>query len=134
MLFKKRKYMITKSDYARILEIIDSLDSEDICVKKIKEKMKKARIIDPEEIKPNVITMNTRFRLKNLGNGSRKEFVLVFPEQRALEENRISIFDFLGTEVFCHEVGEVISADRNDSFFLIENIIYQPEAAGDFHL
>ncbi len=134
MLFKKKKYMITKLDYDRIAKIIDSLNPLDTSVKKIKDKLKKARIIEPEKIEPIIITMNTKFRLKNLGNGMRNEFILVFPDQRDPEKNHVSIFDFLGTEVFCHKVGEVIPSANNDCFFLIENIIYQPEAAGDFHL
>ncbi len=134
MLFKKKKYIITSLDYDRIAKIIDSFNPHDSSVKKIKDKLKKARIIEPQKIEPIIITMNTKFRLKNLGNGMRNEFVLVFPDQRAPEKNHVSIFDFLGTEAFCHKVGEVIPSANNDCFFLIENIIYQPEAAGDFHL
>lgn len=134
MLFKKKKYMITSLDNDRISKIIDTLNPYDSSVIKIKDKLKKARIIEPRDIEPIVITMNTRFRLKNLGNGTRNEFILVFPDQRAPEKNYISIFDYLGTEVFCHQVGEVIPSANNDCFFLIENIIYQPEAAGDYHL
>jgi regulator of nucleoside diphosphate kinase len=131
MLFKKKKYMITRLNYNRLLEIIDSISPEDSCVIKIREKLKHARIIEPEEINPNIITMNTKFRLKNLGNGSRNEFELVFPEQQTPEKNHISVFEFLGTEVLCHEVGEIIPSANRDCFFLIENIIYQPEAAGN---
>jgi regulator of nucleoside diphosphate kinase len=134
MLFKKKRYMITRLNYNRLLEIIDSISPEDSCVIKIKEKLKHARIIEPEQIKPNIVTMNTKFRLKNLGNGSRNEFELVFPEQQSPETNQISVFEFLGTEVLCHEVGEIIPSANRDSFFLIENIIYQPEAAGNSHL
>ena len=134
MLFKKKKYIITSLDYDRIAKIIDSFNPHDSSVKKIKDKLKNARIIEPQKIEPIIITMNTKFQLKNLGNGMRNEFMLVFPDQRAPEQNHVSIFDFLGTEAFCHKVGEVIPSANNDCFFLIENIIYQPEAAGDFHL
>ena len=133
-MFGKKKYIISRFDYERIIKILDHLNPEDPCVIKIREKLKLAKIIDPKNIKPNIVTMNTRFRLKNLGNGTRNEFMLVFPDQKAPEKNHISIFDFLGTEVFCLEVGEVVPSLNKDAFFLIENIIYQPEAAGDYHL
>ncbi len=134
MLFKKKKYIITSLDYDRIAKIIDSFNPHDSSVKKIKDKLKNARIIEPQKIEPIIITMNTKFQLKNLGNGMRNEFMLVFPDQRAPEQNHVSIFDFPGTEAFCQKIGEVIPSANNDCFFLIENIIYQPEAAGDFHL
>ena len=133
-MFKRTKYLITRFDYDRIVKIIDQINPDDPCVKKIKEKLKKAKIIESRDINSNIITMNTRFRLKNLGNGARNEFILVFPDQRAPEKNQVSIFDFLGTEVFCNKVGEVIPSANRDCFYLIENIIYQPEAAGDYHL
>lgn len=126
--------MITRFDYERIVKIIDQINPDDSSVKKLKEKLKKAKVIEPREINSNIITMNTRFRLKNLGNGARNEFILVFPDQRAPEKNQVSIFDFLGTEVFCNTVGEVVPSANRDCFYLIENIIYQPEAAGDYHL
>jgi len=134
VMFKKNKYLITRFDYDRIIKIIAQIKPDDPCVKKIKDKLKKAKVIESREIKPDVITMNTRFRLKNLGNGARNEFILVFPDQRAPEKNQVSIFDFLGTEVFCNTVGEVVPSANRDCFYLIENIIYQPEAAGDYHL
>lgn len=133
-MFKKTKYMITRFDYERIVKIIDQINPDDSSVKKLKEKLKKAKVIEPREINSNIITMNTRFRLKNLGNGARNEFILVFPDQRTPEKNQVSIFDFLGTEVFCNTVGEVVPSANRDCFYLIENIIYQPEAAGDYHL
>ncbi len=131
------KKVITKYDYERIQNILANIDTSEYerQIKKLKEIFKSAKLIDPKKIKSTIITMNTKFKLKNLGNGYKKECVLVFPEDSDKKNNKISIFDEIGSELFAHEVGDVIHFNSTeDAYYLIEDIIYQPEAAGDYNL
>ncbi len=132
-----KKHLITRYDYERIINTLNSGDilADFSAIKKLKEKIKKAKLIDSKEIKSTVITMNSRFRLKNLGNGIKKECSLVFPADCDPSNNKISILDNIGAEIISHETGEVIRLKNGeDAYYLIEDIIYQPEAAGDYHL
>jgi regulator of nucleoside diphosphate kinase len=132
-----KKHFITRDDYERIINIIKSLDNlaDFSVIKNLNRKFKKAKLIDPKEIKSTVITMNSRFRLKNLGNGIKKEFSLVFPKDCDPLKNKISILDKIGAEIISRETGEVICLKNGEeSYYLIEDVIYQPEAAGDYHL
>jgi len=131
------KRLITKYDYERIQKSLHYVNSGEYrsSISKLKEKFKKAKLIDSQKIKSTVITMNSRFRLRNLGNGYKKEYVLVFPNESDPKNNKISIFDEVGSEIFALEQGEVIHLNNgDDAYYLIEDIIYQPEAAGDYHL
>jgi regulator of nucleoside diphosphate kinase len=131
------KRLITKYDYERIQNILSFVNPYEYyrSIEKLKEKFKRAKLIDSKKIKPTVITMNSRFRLRNLGNGFKKEFVLVFPDDSDPKNNKISIFDDIGSEIFAHEQGDVVRLENSDdAYYLIEDIIYQPEAAGDYHL
>jgi transcription elongation GreA/GreB family factor len=131
------KKIITKYDYERIQNILASIDTDEYKqqIRKLKEKFKGAKLIDPKKIKSTIITMNTRFKLKNLDNGFKKECVLVFPEESDQKNNKISIFDEIGSELFAHEIGDVIHFNnKEDAYYLIEDILYQPEAAGDYNL
>jgi regulator of nucleoside diphosphate kinase len=131
------KRLVTKYDYERIQKVLSFINPFDYyqSIEKLKQKFKKAKLIDSKKIKPTVITMNSRFRLKNLGNGSKREFVLVFPSDSDPKSNKISIFDDIGAEIFAHEKGEVVRFNNGeDAYYMIEDIIYQPEAAGDYHL
>jgi regulator of nucleoside diphosphate kinase len=135
-MFNKKK-LITKYDFERIQNIINSINDNEyvLSTKKLEEKLKKAKLVDSKEIKSSIITMNTKFRLRNLGNGSEKECILVFPNDSDPQNNKISIFENIGAELFSHEEGEIIYwANGEDAYYLIENILYQPEAAGDYHL
>jgi regulator of nucleoside diphosphate kinase len=131
------KRLITKYDYERIQKILSYVNPYEYyrSIEILKEKFKKAKLVDPKKIKSTVITMNSRFRIKNLGNGLKREFVLVFPDESDPKNNKVSIFDDIGSEIFAHEQGDVINlGNSEDSYYLIEDVIYQPEAAGDYHL
>lgn len=135
-MFGKKK-LITKNDFDRIQNIINSITDNEyvLSTKKLKEKLRKAKIVDSKEIKSSVITMNTKFRLRNLGNGSKKECILVFPDDSDPRKNKISIFENIGADLFSQEEGEIIYwANGEDAYYLIENILYQPEAEGDYNL
>ena len=137
MSYVQKKYSITKHDYKRLQCIIESFNTDESAnsVRRLREKFKKARFIDRRNIKATVVTMNSKVRLINIGNGSREEYVLVFPEESDPPTNKISIFDNMGCELFSHEVGEVVRLNHFcEDYFLIESILYQPEAAGDYSL
>jgi regulator of nucleoside diphosphate kinase len=131
------KRLITKYDYERIQKILNYVNPHEYyrSIEKLKEKFRKAKLVDSKKIKSTVITMNSRFRIKNLGNGFKREFCLVFPDESDPENNKVSIFDEIGSEIFAHEQGDVINlGNSEDSYYLIEDVIYQPEAAGHYHL
>lgn len=97
--------------------------------------LRKAKAVKPERIPPDLVTMRTRFRLKDLGTGDRQEYTLVYPEE-VDSENKISILQSQGTYVFGSKKGEIVRWDnpKGIKYFQIEEILYQPEAFGDFEL
>jgi regulator of nucleoside diphosphate kinase len=130
-------FYITRFDFERIQKILDAMQSDECVssVKKLKEKFKKAKLINSEDIKPNIITMNSKFVLRNLGNGMKYDYSLVFPHEADFLRNKISILDSIGAEILSLEVGSVVhSSEGGDIYYQIEHITYQPEAAGDYHL
>lgn len=132
-----KNYYITRFDFERIQNILDTLKPDEYThsVRKLKEKFKKSKLVNPEDIKPNIITMNSQFVLRNLGNGIKYNYSLVFPHEADYLRNKVSVLDSIGAEILSLEVGAVVhSSESGDVYYLIEHIIYQPEAAGDYHL
>lgn len=95
----------------------------------------KSKPVDQRKIKSNIITINSRFILRNLGNGMRDEYYLVFPKEADSKRNRLSIFSDLGSQILGSSIGTVVKGNGgSNQYFSIEEIIYQPEASGDYHL
>ena len=68
--------------------------------------------------------------------GDELTYTLVFPEEANIREAKISIFAPIGTAMLGYRVGDTFEWRVPDGVVRLEvkEILYQPEAAGDYHL
>lgn len=100
------------------------------------KELMKAEIVDSTEIPPNVITMNSKVLLDDLENNQRKEYILVFPKEADIEQNKVSVLSPLGTAMIGCRVGHIlrVKTPTGERRMKVQKILYQPEKAGDYHL
>ncbi|MBP8128489.1 MAG: TetR family transcriptional regulator [Candidatus Hydrogenedentes bacterium] len=105
---------------------LDVLDAE----------LNQARVVQPREVPPNLVTMNSRVRLRHADTGEERVCVLVFPKDAEVREENVSILSRLGTALLGFRVGDIIeyTSTRGTARYRIDALLYQPEAAGDYHL
>lgn len=134
------KIIINRLDYARINKCISDArqfksitDSE---VQKLVNELESAVIMEPEAIPANVVTMNSIVKLSFSNNSKQVQFQIVYPDQANFRENKISIFSPIATALIGYKVGDEIEwiVPAGLTKMKIEEIIYQPEAAGDYNL
>lgn len=135
---KGKGKIFTRYDYDRLFDIIRNRDSiptqESNNVDVLKRDLEHSHLVEPREIRPNVVTMNTKFRLKNLGNGKKYVYSLVFPKD-CTDKEKINVLSGMGAQIIGSTIGTVIKSNLSgDQYFVIDEIIYQPEAAGDYNL
>lgn len=134
------KKTITKFDIQRLEKVFsDSANNATIEDQKniyyLQQALNNSKIVDPKKINKNIITMNSKFCLQNIGNGARQVYSLVFPYESDINNNKLSVLSEIGAEVLGAKAGAVIKINSNmDQYFVIEEILYQPEASGDYHL
>jgi regulator of nucleoside diphosphate kinase len=80
--------------------------------------------------------MNATVRLRDLATKKELTYTLVFPSDADAAQNRISVLAPIGTALIGYRVGDVITWKVPGGLrkLRVEKIIYQPEAAGDYHL
>jgi len=80
--------------------------------------------------------MNSIVKLSFLNNNKQAQFQIVYPEQANIKENKISIFSPIATALIGYKVSDEIEwiVPAGITKIRIDEIIYQPEAAGDFNL
>jgi regulator of nucleoside diphosphate kinase len=63
-------------------------------------------------------------------------YSLVFPNEADIDEGKISVLAPVGTAMIGYRVGDVIEWEVPSRLrrLKVEEIIYQPEASGDYHL
>jgi regulator of nucleoside diphosphate kinase len=137
---KQRAIQITKSDYERLTDLIHQYQKGQAEAPKhleqLEAELKRARIVSSTKIAPDVITMNSTIRLKDMDTDEVFDYRLVYPQDADPETGRISILAPIGTALLGFRVGdniqwEVPAGQRN---LHVEEVLYQPEATGDYTL
>ncbi len=134
------KLIVNRLDYARIKKCIDdarqfnSISSTD--AQKLMGELDSAKIVEPEAIPSNVVTMNSIVKLRFLNNNTQTQFQIVYPNQANFKENKISIFSPIATALIGYKVNDEIEwlVPAGLTKIKVDEIIYQPEAAGDYNL
>ena len=90
----------------------------------------KARIL----ARPNVVTMNSRALLQL--DDEEIEVALVYPEDADSNSGKHSVYSDIGAAILGYQEGDAIDWRISDRTRRIEirKVLYQPEAAGHFHL
>lgn len=137
---EERAIFITEYDLARLEELLDKVSAEESRdskhLKELEDELLRAEVVEPRDIPADVITMNSQVCLKDLDSGEELLYTLVFPGDARLEDNRISILAPVGTALLGYRVGDTIKWKVPGGIrrLKVKKILYQPEAAGDFHL
>ena len=122
-----RSIIITKYDKKRL----SSFNREGL-----KKELDRAIIVDPTDIPEDTITMNSKFRLKDLNSGEELTYTLVFPEEENMYENKVSIFAPMGMALLGYKVTDIIEWPVPSGILRVQilEVLYQPEASGDYDL
>ena len=131
---------ITEIDYNRLSGLIDrtrernGTDRE--YLNKLEAELDRAEIVERKDIPRDVITMRSKVRLKDLVSGESNTYSLVFPTEADSAEGKISVLAPIGTAILGYRQGDTIEWPVPSGLrkLKVEEVIYQPEAAGDHDL
>ena len=131
---------LTRFDYQRLNDVLRATlleRREDLGdLTRLQDEIRRAKIVEPAEIPSDVITMNSRVRLRDLDSGEQMEVSLVYPSASNAAAKKISILAPIGTAILGYRKGDVVEWEVPAGMrrLQIEDVLYQPEASGDFSL
>lgn len=131
---------VTEPDYRRLIGLIEiTRDRNGVDIEylnTLEAELERAEIVDPKGIPANVITMRSKVRLKDLVSGEAKEYSLVFPTEANFSEGKISVLAPIGTAILGYKSGDSIEwpVPSGVRKLKVDEILYQPEAAGEYGL
>lgn len=131
---------VTEPDYRRLIGLIEiTRDRNGVDIEylnTLQAELDRAEIVDPKRIPANVITMRSKVRLKDLVSGDANVYSLVFPTEANLSEGKISVLAPIGTAILGYKLGDSIEwpVPSGVRKLKVDEILYQPEAAGDYGL
>lgn len=123
---------ITEVDQARLRGLVALEQGPEIV--ELEHEIERAIVVDAQQVARNVVTMNSR-ALVHLDD-KEVEVALVYPQDADDSAGKLSVCSGVGTAILGSKEGDAIDwriPDRTRRIW-IEKVLYQPEAAGDFHL
>ena len=102
----------------------------------LERELDRGEVVAPASVPRGVVTMNSRVRFRDLASGERETYTLVYPADANVEDGRLSVLAPLGAALLGARAGDVVQCQTPGGVrnLKVDRILYQPEAAGDFHL
>lgn len=135
-----KEIIISTLDLARIRGAIDKARSgginAPINLNPLLAELDRAKILPPEKMPPDVVTMNSIVKLDYVNSKQTMQIQIVYPGQANPSQQKISVFSPVATALLGYRKGDVITikVPAGLAELRISEIIYQPEAEGDLDL
>ena len=135
-----RKIFITTTDAERLRNLIQDMknpnDHERIYLKLLTEELLRAEVVEPQKIPRDVVTMNSLVKFRDMETREVYMYSIAYPANSDFEKGRISVLAPIGMALLGYRVGDVVEwpVPAGMRRLKVEEVLFQPEAAGQFEL
>jgi regulator of nucleoside diphosphate kinase len=102
----------------------------------LNDELDRAQMLAPEAMPHDVVSMNSKVRFRDLTSGEERVRTLVFPAQATDSATQLSVLAPVGAALLGLKVGTAIPWELPGgapAHLEVLELLYQPEAAGEFH-
>jgi len=131
----RRGIVITADDMASLKELVrhgrTAWRRDQRHVEELAQELEHAQVVAAGEVPPDVVTVHSTVRIRDVDTGARMVYTVVFPHEADVAAGWISVLAPIGTALIGYRVGDVIDwrTPGGARRFRVEAILYQPEAA-----
>lgn len=130
-----RQILITEDDMARLKGLVRQgrvaarRDQAHLAI--LDQELDRAEVIAAGDLSPDVVTMQSTVRVRDLDSGTSMVYTLAFPMDADIEKRRISVLAPIGTALIGYRAGDVLelATPGGTKRLHIEEVLFQPEAA-----
>lgn len=132
----RRKLYITQADAQRLRELLrvqmSSNPKDRANMRALEEELKRAQIVLPNRVTPDVVTMHSRVLVEDPGDDEAMEVTVVFPEEADASRGLVSVVAPMGAALLGCRAGDTVkfTVPRGERTIRVKQILYQPEASG----
>ncbi len=125
---------VTSLDAHRLRRLLDaaadSLDHEHF--EGLEEGLDAARVVDPGSIAADIVTLDSRVRIRDLKTGEESTYTLVMPRESNMASGAVAITAPLGRAMFGRKRGDRVQFKTPGGLRRVRvmEVLYQPEAEG----
>lgn len=133
----KPKVIISSLDAERLEELLHALpDSAFPGRDDLEAELTRAEIVDPKDVPPTVVTMNSTVRFEVVSSAEEFCLTLVYPKDIDASGEKISVLAPVGGALLGLSQGDEIEWPKPGGGVLrvrIKEVTYQPERSGEYH-
>lgn len=133
----KPKIILSSLDLERLEMLLDAMaDNAFPGEEALRAELARAEVVEPQEVPPTVVTMNSTARFQVMPGEDEFELTLVYPKDMDGNPNRISVLAPVGSALLGLSVGQEIEwpvLGGKTTRVKIMDVTYQPERLGIFH-
>jgi regulator of nucleoside diphosphate kinase len=129
--------IITTDDMERLRDLIRAAKSPGWPprpdIRRLELELDRAEVVSSTDLPRTVMTMRSQVRLVDFSTHEERIVTLDYPQDADRWPGRLSILTPLGTRLLGSSVGDVVAVNMPGGIgrLQVEEILYQPEAAGD---
>ena len=126
---------VTQPDFDRLDHLIDGWWAADGKTQRLldglRDALDRARVVDSAAINPGCVTLGSEVALRNLADGQRSVYRLMWPGEAARYDQGLSVLSPLGVAVIGRREGDVMEFEAPGGMrrLRVEKVRFQPEAA-----
>jgi regulator of nucleoside diphosphate kinase len=126
--------LVTEDDMARLRQLVRQGKMapryDQSHLEELDRELDRAEIIGAAKLPPDVVTMHSRVRVRDLDRGTTSVYTLAFPVDADIEKKRLSVLAPIGTALIGYRAGDRIKwlTPGGTKRLQIEEVLFQPEA------
>lgn len=127
--------LITEKDLLRIKNVLNKVQNEDY--EDLELELDRAKVISDDSVPRDLVTMNSKIKFLIVQENREMITTIVYPSEANPSEGKISVLASLGSALIGLREGQEINwmfPDGKTKTLRILEVLYQPEASGDWHL
>ena len=132
-----RKPQITLSslDYERLQTLIEKNNADFPGRDALEAELDRADVLEPKDMPPNVVTMNSTVRFTLVETGKTSTLQLVYPKDFDGSAEKVSVLAPVGIALLGLSVGQELQMPGPTGHVTVrvDAITWQPESAGELH-
>lgn len=130
--------VVSALDFERLDHLLSSLaGAGQPGIAALRGELARARVVEPQDVPAQAVTMNSRARLLNESTGMTRELTLVYPKDADATAGRVSVLAPVGSALLGLQQGQSIDwpmPNGHHERLKVLEVLFQPEAAGLYHL
>jgi regulator of nucleoside diphosphate kinase len=127
--------VLTELDHVRIDRLLSRMQARND--ETLLSILDDADVVDQRQVPRDVVTMYSQVTVEDMHDGSRRKYTVCYPEDTDPNAGFVSVLSPIGTSLLgrrCGEEIELTTPSGQVQRLRIVELLFQPEASGDFTL